>query len=60
LRSENDVRENDRADLRALIAVATPDDLDLAQAAVQLIHERGFARDKNLGAVLVEFVQSRP
>lgn len=57
--SENDVRENDRADLRALIAVATPDDLDLAQAAVQLIHERGFARDKNLEAVLAEFVNSR-
>jgi len=57
--SESDVRENDRADLRALVAVATDRDLELARDAVRLIHERGFARDKNLVRVLAAFVDTR-
>jgi predicted nucleotidyltransferase len=57
--SESDVRENDRADLRALVAIATNRDLELARSAVQLIHERGFARDKNLVDVLSTFVAAR-
>jgi hypothetical protein len=35
-------------DLAQLLRVATPADLDLARAAVALIHARGFQRDRNL------------
>lgn len=57
--SESDVRENDRSDLRALVNVATDRDLELARDAVRLIHERGFARDKDLVDVLSAFVGMR-
>jgi hypothetical protein len=42
----------DRADLLALLAVATRDDLAAARAALALIEERGYARGK---ALLTEF-----
>lgn len=41
-------RETDAMDLRSLAAVASDDDWDLAHEAVELIHSRGFSRDRNL------------
>ena len=55
--AESDVREQDRADLQALIAVATKRELELARKAVRLIEERGFARGKKLAEVLEGFVK---
>jgi hypothetical protein len=57
--AESDVREHDRADLQALIAVASKRELDLAGKAVRLIEERGYARGKKLGDVLDAFVKKR-
>lgn len=57
--AESDVRENDRADLQALIAVATKRELEFARKAVRLIEERGFARGKKLEEVLDAFVNRR-
>jgi hypothetical protein len=41
-------RPQDAADLRALRAVATPADLELARETAALIDERGFARGRDL------------
>lgn len=45
-------RETDAADLRNLASVATQDDWNLASEAVTLIHERGFARGRQLDSEL--------
>jgi hypothetical protein len=50
--SQDEKRPMDRADLLALLAVATRDDLAAARAALALIEERGYARGK---ALLTEF-----
>ncbi|MCC6784934.1 MAG: nucleotidyl transferase AbiEii/AbiGii toxin family protein [Planctomycetes bacterium] len=57
--AESDVREHDRADLQALLAVATERDLQLARQALRLIEKRGFARGKNLEETLDAFVSRR-
>lgn len=54
--AESDVREHDRSDLRALIAVATKRDIELAKKSIRLIEDRGFARGKRLAEVLDVFV----
>jgi predicted nucleotidyltransferase len=41
-------RPQDRVDLGALLRVATPDDLRVAREALELIIERGYARDRAL------------
>jgi hypothetical protein len=41
-------RPQDAADLRALVAVSVPADLDLAKQTFALIEARGFARGKRL------------
>ena len=46
----------DLADLRALLNVAMPDDLPLAQEAIGLIVARGFHRDRDLVAALAELL----
>ncbi|MGH3273568.1 MAG: nucleotidyl transferase AbiEii/AbiGii toxin family protein [Streptosporangiaceae bacterium] len=51
-------RPNDLADLNALIAVAAPEDLNLARTAVTTITERGFHRDRDLRAALEEFISA--
>lgn len=52
LLSASDDRPLDAADIKALLAVAAPADLDVAKAAATLIEERGFARGRDLaGAV---------
>jgi hypothetical protein len=56
-------RPQDSLDLRALVPVATADDLDLARAGVQLIAARGFHRGRDLPAdleaALAEFGPAR-
>lgn len=52
-------RPNDLADLNALLAVATADDLELAWAAVTTIAERGFNRDRELAGDLAALIYSR-
>jgi hypothetical protein len=39
-----------RADLRALLAVASTEDLDLARTSLGLITRRGFHRERDLAA----------
>ncbi|MGB3969603.1 MAG: nucleotidyl transferase AbiEii/AbiGii toxin family protein [Planctomycetota bacterium] len=58
--AESDAREHDRADLRALVAAARAPELELARQAMRLIEQRGYARGKNLGAVLEQFVGGSP
>lgn len=50
--SMREERPNDRADLRGLMATASNSDLDQARDAVELIHERGFNRGRDLRAEL--------
>lgn len=57
--AESDVREHDRQDLNALLAVADRHELALARKSVRLIEERGFARGKKLVEVLEVFVKRR-
>ena len=45
-------RPQDAADLRLLAAAASPEDLQIAGQAVELIEARGFNRDRNLAAAL--------
>jgi hypothetical protein len=52
LSRNDDTRPQDTADLRALLLEATPDDLSMARAALDLIAERGYARGKDLQADL--------
>ena len=46
--SESDVRDQDKSDLRVLLAAASREELIEAQDAVRLIEQRGFQRGKNL------------
>jgi hypothetical protein len=46
--AEGPERPQDASDLRALLAVATPLDLDVARAGLDLIQKRGFNRNKDL------------
>lgn len=54
--SESDVRDQDRADLRALITIASEEELAAAAAALDTIQERGFDRGKDLASCLAELV----
>jgi hypothetical protein len=48
--SQSDRRLQDTLDVQALMIETTPDDLDLASAALDLIAERGYHRGKDLQA----------
>lgn len=50
LSRDDDTRPQDTVDLRALIVEATPEDLEMARAALTLIAERGYDRGKDLQA----------
>lgn len=52
LARDDDTRPQDAADLRALRAVASADDLALARDTAALIVQRGFARGRDLVAAL--------
>ena len=56
LSRDDRTRPQDRVDLAQLLRVATPADLDLARAAVALIHARGFQRDRHLTADLERLI----
>jgi predicted nucleotidyltransferase len=58
LARDDDNRPQDAADLRSLMAVATDDDRSAAAAAADLIARRGFARGRDLRALLREFATS--
>jgi predicted nucleotidyltransferase len=52
LARDDRTRPQDRVDLLALLRVATPADLEVARAALELITRRGFNRDRDLAAGL--------
>lgn len=52
LARDDELRPQDRADLRALRSAATAADIEVAREAVRLITERGFARGRDLIAAL--------
>ncbi len=54
LARNDETRPQDLADLRALLAIATEDDLALARESIDLIRRRGFDRDRDLVAALAE------
>ncbi|MGH7277846.1 MAG: hypothetical protein ACREJG_04085 [Candidatus Rokuibacteriota bacterium] len=56
LARDDRMRPQDRVDLVALVAAATPADLAQAREALALIEQRGFHRGKNLAAELEEFL----
>ena len=56
LSRDDRTRPQDRVDLAQLLRVATPADLDLARAAVALIHARGFQRDRHLTGDLARLI----
>jgi hypothetical protein len=49
-------RPQDLADARALLRVATPEDLRMARDAIGLISARGFDRGRDLAAALAELL----
>ena len=52
LLAQGEDRPQDAVDLQALTAVAKPEDLATARAAVKLIQRRGFARGRDLQSAL--------
>lgn len=52
LSEDPDRRPQDRMDILALVERASDADLALAREAILLIRERGFHRDRDLGAAL--------
>lgn len=56
LARDDENRPQDVADLRALVADASSQDLEVAETAVRLIEERGYQRDRDLPAALREFI----
>jgi hypothetical protein len=57
LARDDETRPQDIADIRALLAVATDDDIELARTSVDLITERGFHRDRDLPAALEQLLR---
>jgi hypothetical protein len=58
LARDNVTRSQDLADLRALLTVAKPADVEVARHAVQLITDRGFNRERNLLDALDSLIAS--
>lgn len=59
LARDDRTRPQDRVDLVALLATATPTDLAQARAGIALIERRGFNRGKDLAADLEWFLTNR-
>ncbi len=55
--SENENRDHDRGDIRALLAVASPIEVERARKALGLITKRRYDRGKELLATLNEFLE---
>ena len=60
LLSESDVRATDRSDLTWMVAAASALELKRAKTAAARIEKEGFARGKDLQAVLQTFLARRP
>jgi predicted nucleotidyltransferase len=60
LARDDRTRPQDADDLRALLEVASPDDLTEAQRALQLIETRGFNRGRDLAALWAGLVGTSP
>lgn len=58
--AESERRLQDRVDLQALVELATADELKLAAIAIRAITAGGYARGKDLQAVLDGYVARRP
>ncbi|MEV3938051.1 hypothetical protein AB0K52_18980 [Glycomyces sp. NPDC049804] len=56
LARDDERRPQDLADLRALVADASPEDLAEAETAVVLIESRGYQRERDLRAALRSFI----
>lgn len=56
----DDRRPQDRGDLAALAKAASADEWARAEEAIALIQERGFARNRDLGAALLEWRRAAP
>jgi len=54
--SENENRDHDRGDIKALLAVASPAEIEEARNALGLIEKRNYNRDKDLFATLKGFL----
>ncbi|MFQ5506725.1 MAG: hypothetical protein ACE5F1_18295 [Planctomycetota bacterium] len=55
LLAASDTRDQDRAGLRALLAIASEEELEQVRDAIRLIKKRGFRRDKDLEEDLARF-----
>jgi hypothetical protein len=53
-------RPQDLADLRALLAVAAPSDIELTRTTLELITQRGFHRDRDLRSSLDDLMANKP
>jgi len=58
LSRDDRARPQDAVDLRALFGVLTDPELERAREALRLIEQRGFARGRDLGAGLAEWLQA--
>lgn len=56
LARDDETRPQDIADLRAMLREATDADIHLAESAVDLISERGYHRDRDLGEALRQLI----
>jgi len=59
LARDDRTRPQDLADLNALMAVATPADLEIARQGTTLITKRGFGRGRDLDAALTELINQQ-
>lgn len=60
LSRDDHTRPQDVVDLRALFQVVTEPELERAREAVRRIEEGGFARGRDLGRALAEWLRDRP
>lgn len=58
--SESAVRANDRSDLHVMVAAATEEELERCRTALHRIARLGYARGKDLQAVLDGYLARRP
>ena len=54
---DDDRRPQDAIDLRALLALASPGDLETTRSAIRRIEQRGFGRGRDLAACLADAVR---
>ncbi|MBL4684563.1 MAG: nucleotidyl transferase AbiEii/AbiGii toxin family protein [Nannocystaceae bacterium] len=58
LARDDETRPQDAGDIRGLVRAATSSDLERARASVALISERGYARGRDLAALLASSIAS--